>query len=638
MSLRIQAGTRSVVVQQAAGLALTRAAEQAGLILNTRCGFQGTCGGCTARLVSGTFQVGTQRVEVSPDQPVSAVACQTVILGDNAEVTFPAASLVERFAQIETSFLVSEVPGRAATRSRCIEVPAAVLGEAASDWDRLREAIPDGEGLRPSLAALRDLPGALDVDGGRVTVTQHRGETGDILLAVEPGDATAKHLGVAVDIGTTTVVVVLVNLRDGNLLGRASMYNQQIAKADDVASRITYADNPEQLGELQQLVVKDTLNTLLEMVCRDQGCAPEDVRHAVMAGNTIMSHLLLGLSPTGIGRIPFQPVTRTYPAVEAGELGLSLHPQARVDVVPSVAGYVGGDIVADIAVSDLHHASTLSLLVDIGTNGEIVVAEAGRMAACATAAGPAFEGYGIAHGCRAAAGAVERIRYDDRLAFDLQVIGEERPRGLCGSAIVDFIAEGLRCGLINRMGRFDRALLTARGRAQTESGRCGDSLACRIQDAGETATGDPLCVSELDISQVLKAKAAIYAGMKTLLASWGKSFPDVARFCLAGGFARHVDLDNAVTIGLLPDIGRDRYEKIGNGSLAGAYRALLDPATAEDFRRIMDIPHMVELNLQADFEPNFVDALALPNLQTDEFPSVVVGAPPPSSAETKDSP
>jgi uncharacterized 2Fe-2S/4Fe-4S cluster protein (DUF4445 family) len=292
-------------------------------------------------------------------------------------------------------------------------------------------------------------------------------------------------------------------------------------------------------------------------------------------------------------------------------------------VVPSVSGYVGGDIVSDIYVARLNERTEPTLLVDIGTNGEMVYSEDGQYTVCATAAGPAFEGYGTAHGCRAAAGAIEHIAFATDLQFDIQVIGGGRAGGFCGSAFIDFIACGMRCGLINRMGRFNAEQLRAAGRFLEVKEMCGAMKACVVVDAEQSASGEAIYVTEADVAQILKAKAAIYAGMKTLLGVREREFSGVRRFCLAGGFARHIDLQNAICIGLLPEIPRDRFDVVGNGSLAGAMLALMDADAMDAYQTVAKLPCVVELNRVASFENNFIDALALPNMNTAEFPNVM---------------
>jgi uncharacterized 2Fe-2S/4Fe-4S cluster protein (DUF4445 family) len=435
--------------------------------------------------------------------------------------------------------------------------------------------------------------------------------------AAKPG-----ALGLAVDIGTTTVAAMLVDLHTGEALAKASMYNQQIRKADDVASRISYGRSGKEIEELQRLVTLETLDPLASRCAAAAQRDPEHITRVMVSGNTVMTHLFFGLSPASIGVLPFTPLMRTYPPVHASTLGLLASPEAMVEAVPSVAGYVGGDIVSDIYLTGLHEPCEATLMIDVGTNGEMVFRDGDRVVACATAAGPAFEGYGLAHGCRAATGAIERIAFDASLDMDIRVIGHTQPTGLCGSAIIDFIANGLRCGLINEMGRYNVDVLRASGRYVQDAALCGDSIACLIVPAEASGIQGPLCVTEQDIAQVLKAKAAIYAGLTTMLETQGLTPQDVKRVYLAGGFARHISLENAVALGLFPDIPLHRYEIVGNGSLAGAYLGLLDARVMPAFEAIIDLPEIIELNRVASFESHFIDALALPHFDVSLFPSV----------------
>jgi uncharacterized 2Fe-2S/4Fe-4S cluster protein (DUF4445 family) len=426
--------------------------------------------------------------------------------------------------------------------------------------------------------------------------------------------------GVAVDIGTTTVVAALLDLKTGRVLSRESLYNQQILKADDVVARISLCHTDGQLEALKELVIDHTLNPLIHKLCAETGIDQQEIVHLAISGNTVMMHIFFGLSPVSIGTFPFEPLSRTFEA-PAAELGIDAAPGALVEAVPAISGYVGGDITSDLYVCGLAHpargSAGLSVLIDIGTNGEMVANLNGQMTACATAAGPAFEGAGLLHGARAASRAIDTIRYDETLDFELSVIGEPTPMGLCGSAIIDFIAEGFRCGLISSMGRYDVEQLRRHARYESVCGM----HACMLVAPELSATGESITITEHDIAEILKAKAAIYGGLKTLLAELGKTIHDIDRLILAGGFARHIDLGNAVCIGLLPDIGIEKYEVIGNGSLAGAALALLDQSTAQAYLDLIEKPRIIVLNQSDHFTGYFEEALAIPNLETDDFPN-----------------
>lgn len=423
--------------------------------------------------------------------------------------------------------------------------------------------------------------------------------------------------GVAVDIGTTTVVAALLDLTCGRILSRESLYNQQILKADDVVSRISLCNTGGQLEALKELVVEHTLNPLIHKLCAGTGIDQDEIVHLSISGNTAMMHIFFGASPVSIGVIPFEPVSRSFKST-AEQLGIDANPQAFIESVPAISGYVGGDITSDIHASNLLKNDGLVVLVDIGTNGEMVACLDGQMTACATAAGPAFEGAGLLHGARAANRAIDTIKYDANLDFELSVIGEPNPMGICGSAIIDFIADGFRCGLINPMGRYDVEMLKQHERYEKVCGM----HACMLVAPELSATGESITVTEGDIAEILKAKAAIYGGLKSLLAELGKSVQEIDHMVLAGGFAKHINLENAICMGLLPDIEIEKYEVIGNGSLAGAALALLDQSTEEAYLELIEKPEIITLNQTDHFTNYFYEALAIPNLDEGDFPNV----------------
>jgi uncharacterized 2Fe-2S/4Fe-4S cluster protein (DUF4445 family) len=613
-------------IEDGFGHTLLGLAQQAGIAVNARCAGEGVCGGCTVILESGQFLVVDEQVTATANQPCSVLACQTRLASRDATVRFPRSSLVEPQASIDDDFSAVQFHHQSQTRKFAIRIAPPAAGTTASCWDEIASQLQQQWSERQCelpLACLQKLPAAVRAGGGELTVTVGRLGRRWTVINIEPGDTRGQHFGVAVDIGTTTVVAMLVDLNQGTVLHKASSYNQQIRCADDVAARISHCRSAENLSQLQRLIVQDTINPLIGTLCSKQGISTDSISRMAVSGNTVMSHLFLGISPEGIGQVPFQPVTNCYDHYRGGDLGLRINPLGIVDVVPSISGYVGGDLVSDIYVARLHERARPTLLVDIGTNGEMVYAEDEQYLVCATAAGPAFEGYGTAHGCRAAQGAIEHITISDDLRIDCRVIGGGRASGLCGSAFIDFIAAGIRCGLINRMGRYDIARLHSRGRHLLIRGACGSMHACVVVHADDALGGQAIYVSEADIAQILKAKAAIYAGMKTLLAVAGRSFSEIERFCLAGGFARHIDLLNAIRIGLLPEIPTDRFELIGNGSLAGAMLALVDAEAMGAYETVRHLPRVVELNLQPNFENHFIDALALPNLDDREFPGVL---------------
>jgi uncharacterized 2Fe-2S/4Fe-4S cluster protein (DUF4445 family) len=620
-----------ISIEVTRGCALTEAADLAGIVLNTSCAGQGTCGGCSVDLLEGVFQNGEGLVEVSPGRPRRALGCQTRIVANGWRVAVPRRSLVEAGEKIVSDYdMRRPLVLSPSVRKVCLSLPVPTLDDSVGDLERidraLRQAGQIDLPLRPDLDALRKLPGVLPEADYRVTVTLALNQDHWELIDVEKGDTSGRLYGIAVDIGTTTVVCALVDLIGGRVIDKASCYNQQVQRADDVASRIVHSQRPGGLEDLQRLVVTETVDRLVRLLCHGHDIEPPQISRMVVSGNTIMSHLFLGLDPGHIGGIPFQPVAACPGTFSARRIGLAMSPAGLVDVVPSISGYVGGDITSDLCISQMDTGPERALLVDLGTNGEIAVCDRGRLVVSATAAGPAFEGGRIGCGMRASTGAIEHIRIDPAtLEAECDVIGDTLPIGICGSGLIDLIAEGFRAGLMDPAGRFDAGWLGRSDRLRAGPAD-GGGLEYVVVPRDQTEDGRlDIVVNERDVATLLQAKAATYAGITILLNQIGHVPGDLDVVYLAGGFARHVDLRNAVTMGLLPDVPLGRYRILGNGSLAGSVVGLLDRQVWEQFRRISVAPAVIELNTIPEFQDEFVNALFLPNMLTERFPSVRSG-------------
>ncbi len=417
-------------------------------------------------------------------------------------------------------------------------------------------------------------------------------------------NSSVRGLSAAIDIGTTTVAVSLVDSERGRIIGSASNYNRQIHYGDNVISRIAFADeSKENLRTLQQCVIADTINPLIRDICGKAGICEKEIKQVSIAGNTVMTHLFFAISPASIGVMPFEPAVKVFPVVKASTLGIAANPDAPVIAVPAASGYIGGDVVAGVEVSGIRNNSGISVLLDIGTNCETVLFDGTKLFSCASAAGPAFEGAGIGCGCRAAAGAIERITFDSSLDFQISVIGNVQATGICGSAMIDFVAESRNCGLLNEMGRFDLQMLEKAGKLMKLSGGIN---ACRI------SSGPDVYISEKDIEQILKAKSAVYAGLQTLCGTQNCKFSDITKLYLAGGFAQYINVDNAIKIGMLPAIELDKFDVIGNSSLAGAVLNAIDLDAAPRMLKISKNIQDIVLNTVPEFEYNYIDALMLP--------------------------
>ena len=422
----------------------------------------------------------------------------------------------------------------------------------------------------------------------------------------------ARDTGFAVDIGTTTVVVLLVDLVSGEILSRAGGFNAQIRFGDNVLTRIDAARTPEAVAEMQAAVVSETLAPLLIQACERAGRAPDRIAGGTIAGNTTMLHLLAGVDPTPLGIAPFTARFLTGRMMVASDIGFTvdgLPPDTQIQLLPSIAGYIGADVTAGAMATGMIYDSAPSLLVDIGTNGEIVLQHGGSFTACATAAGPAFEGCGLKCGTRARDGAVSDLHLSlDPFEIKSQVIGDvplSRAIGICGSAYIDFLATARAAGLLGHAGRFLPEAwnsLPECHRHIDEEGRLGLRLGANL----------PSFISEVDVALLLQAKAAIGAGIETLLESAGIRAEEISRLYLAGGFGMHLDVPHAIACGLLPGFKPEQVRVVGNTSLAGALLALIDRNTLDEMESLRERVEVIELNLVADFEDRYVEQLILP--------------------------
>jgi uncharacterized 2Fe-2S/4Fe-4S cluster protein (DUF4445 family) len=420
-----------------------------------------------------------------------------------------------------------------------------------------------------------------------------------------------RDTGFAVDVGTTTVVVLVVDLETGQVLSRAGGFNEQIRFGDNVLTRIDAARTPAAIAAMQQAVVGETLAPLLLQACDRAGRDPSRIAGGTIAGNTTMLHLLAGEDPTSLGIAPFTARFLTGRAMTAADIHLAaggLTPETPLQLLPSIAGYIGADITAGVYATGMVFDEQASLLVDIGTNGEIVLQHGGALIACATAAGPAFEGCGLRCGTRAREGAVSDLAITrDPFEIRMQTIGgitPARASGICGSAYIDFLASARGCGLLGHAGRFDADTWTV----LPETFRLTDDDERAVSLAGP---GSPR-ISEVDVAVLLQAKAAIGAGIETLLETAGIRAAEISRVYLAGGFGMHLNVANAIAIGLLPGFMPEQVHVVGNTSLAGALLALIDRTTLAEMEALREQVRVIELNLAGGFEDRYIEHLMLP--------------------------
>jgi len=498
-----------------------------------------------------------------------------------------------------------------------VETPS--LDDTASDWERLQRALrprfPD-RSLHINLDALLELGSALRRGGWQVTVTLAEVENEPWVIRVGPGEVGGRCLGLAVDVGTTTVSIELVDLDTGDTVDTRLAYNGQRLFGADVTSRLMHAEKPGGLTELHETVLA-TLNELIDELTGAAGMARKEIWAVACAGNTIMAHLLLGLDPTAIRREPYVPVTTVFPTVRTQDVGLTLAEEAVLYTLPAISGYVGGDITAGLLATGIADEEPLSILIDIGTNGETVLGNREWLIACSGSAGSAFEGCGLEWGMNATAGAIERVWVKGR-GIQYRTVGEEQPRGICGSGLIEALGSLLAAGIIDRAGKINpQSSGVRRGEYHPE---------IVLAPAPETAVGRDITLRQPDIENLIRDKAALYAGSRILLSNVELNFDEVERVLIAGNFGRSLDIEQAVRIGLLPDIPRQKIQFMGNSSLAGAHLALLS-GTAR--RRALEVASGVT-TLELTVEPRYFDeytaALFLPHTNLSLFPSVAVQA------------
>lgn len=621
------------VIEATNGTSLLSAAAKADIFIKSGCGGKGTCGACKVVVLNGDPVVhGTGNL--TPEQLSKGVrlACKTLIQGDMTVEVPPESRLQEHqvlMGDVQKGFLqesehdLLEKFGRQplAIKQR-ISLSQPTLTENTSDWARLsielRKVLKIADKpIHIPLSILRNLPESLRKANWDVSVTLTDLDAGLTITHIEAGNDLPPY-GLAIDIGTTTVVVYLVNLLTGEIADQQGTYNKQAKYGDDVISRIVYAVESEQnLEEIRKAVV-DTINGLLDQILARQSLSNKDIASTMVAGNTTMTQLFLGVDPRYIRLEPYIPTMTTVPSAPAREIGLHTLPEALVHCYPSVASYVGGDIVAGTLVTDLANGEDIILFIDIGTNGEIVLGNQDWLVACACSAGPSFEGGGITFGMRAMPGAIERIIIDpESLDVSLKVINNQTPVGICGSGLVDCIAKLLGAGIIDRAGNFQLGHKSGSARLRATADDKEFVLAWAHQAGGEK----DVVITENDVKNVIRAKGAIYAGIRSLLNMVAVDVEMISRIVIAGGFGNYLNIHDSVQIGLLPDLEPERFVFIGNASVKGARLALLSRNAwreAEELGRKMTY---VELSVGATYMDEYVAALFLPHTDMSLFPS-----------------
>jgi uncharacterized 2Fe-2S/4Fe-4S cluster protein (DUF4445 family) len=632
------------MIEAQKGKTILSAAISAGIHINSSCGGDGVCGRCKIILKKGQVaSLPTGRITAEEKKSSYYLSCLSVAQSD-IEVEVPRESRLDSGTITEEDAYMLRLKGiysEAVDIDRgesilgeelfihsplatklYLEIPRPNLEDKISDLERIYRAIrslQDIPVLQTGLANIRRLGELLRESGWKITVTLGKRNGTTEIVIIEPGDASAKNFGFAFDIGTTTISGQLIDLSSKKILGTKAAFNKQASFGADVITRIIFAQEADGLEKLHHAVI-DEMNSMIQELARENNVDLNDVTCCLCAGNTTMIHLLLRVDPTYIRREPYVPTANFVPVIRAAEAGIKINPRGLLDCVPGISSYAGGDITAGVLACGMDRTEKLGLLIDIGTNGEMVLGNKEWMISCAASAGPCFEGSGVTSGMRASKGAIQRVKISPKdFKVKYSTILDAAPAGICGSGYIDIIAEMLRAGLIDRSGKMNLRIAHKRMR----EGEYGKEFVIAFkEEAG--ASGD-IVINEMDIENLKRAKGAIYAGASMLVRHMRLSFGDLEQIFIGGGFGTYLDMTNAVYIGLLPDLPKEKFIFVGNSSLVGARQILLSREAMKDAEEIAKKITYLEMSVEPQYMDEYVASLFFPHTDLSKFPNVVAG-------------
>lgn len=598
------------------GTDLLDAAIEADIYIDSICGGRGKCGKCKVIVQAG--DVSTEKTELLEPGEIKKgyhLACMTRAEGD-VEVLVPEESRAGLLQILMKADVVQAEKLDPPIVKFYFELSEPTLTDNLSDLDRLKRALSDHgiEDIMGPLPVMRRMSDLFRKSEWNVTATIVEDGECHELVHLQGGDTSARNFSLAVDVGTTTVVAELVNLSSGEIVAKKATYNKQVIHGEDVLTRILHAEEEKGGLKVLRMLIVETINYLLKEMMDDAGVRRNEICYAAAAGNTVMTHLLLGLNPAHIRREPYIPSANFFPLIKARETGIKINPEGYVYILPCRSSYVGGDITADVLASALHKTDKLSMLIDVGTNGEVVLGNKDWMVSCSCSAGPAFEGGEVDYGIRAMVGAIEKVTLTTDLEVKYKTIGDVKPKGICGSGLIDLLAEMFMHGVIDRSGRI-RPLKIPRVRDGPE----GKEFV--VVWADETRIYKDMVITEVDIRNIIRTKAAVYAAATVLLKTMNYSFDDVEQIFIAGGFGNYLDTRKSIWLGLLPDVDPDKFRFIGNGSLAGARLTILSKKSKQEATDIAKKMTYIELSVTPSFFNEFTSAMFLPHTDLEKFPS-----------------
>jgi len=611
---------RKITVES--GTTILDATRQAGFQMNVVCGGQGKCGKCIVFVKAGDVTFDREKFgRFFSGEELEAggcLGCQTPVFGD-LQVLIPESSLIQE-QKILIEALGLETTFSPSVWKYALELQPPTLDDPSPDLTRLLEGIqkkggPLVEKIYAPLEVLHLIPRVLRESGWRVTGTVALVPGGYRLINVEKGDTTAQLYGAAVDLGTTTIVVYVRSLVDGKVVGVASNYNRQITCGEDILSRVNFARKGG-LPKLQALAA-ESINLALKSAANTAGIDLDDVYEVVVSGNTIMTHILMGMDPAYMIEEPYVPVVRRYLTASAQRLGITVNGNAGLFIFPAVSDFIGGDIVADILACGMSEREEVSLMIDIGTNFEVVLGNRDWMFACAGAAGPALEGGEVLFGMRANPGAIEQITLDmETLKPRYETINQVKPKGICGSGLIDLLAELLRACVIDRTGRINTNIRSDRIRMGAHHPEFV------VAWKGETGIGKDIVITENDIKSLIMSKASVLAACILLMNEAGIERGAVRNIYFSGAFGNYINKENAILVGLVPEVPVEQIRNIGNGAVEGANIALINRRMRKRLDEIAKTVAYIELNAEPAFMDEYTRASFLPHTDLSLFPGV----------------
>ena len=617
------------------GITILQAAEQANIYINNLCGGEGLCGNCKVKVYKGNTHTNihaNKLLSTEENHNGFVLACQTTV-NDNLEILIPLRSRIEEEKIItEGSYItydqhdnnlseynkrIVSLTVRPLVNKYFLELSPPTLEDNISDIDRIIRELRKKIKLKDcevTLSSIRNLPNILRENEWRLTISLTKYKSNYKVIQIEPGNTLKSNYGLAIDVGTTTIVVQLVDLNTGKVLGSEGNHNLQARYGEDVVSRMVFACGRGSKEKLHETVIYD-INSLTKMLAKKKKIDTNHITSAVVAGNTVMSHFFLSLSPCYVRLEPYIPSTNVYPRISAKDIGLNINREGIIEVLPSVSSYVGGDIIAGILYCGLAEREEITCLIDVGTNGEIVIGNNEWMVCCSASAGPAFEGAGMKHGMRATKGAIEAIVIE-KGQVKYTTVGNVKPVGICGSGLIDILFELYINRLIGPDGKFNLS--------NTDNRLILNKIEPQyiVAYPDETGDGQEIAITESDIANLIKSKGAVFAAVKSLLDYIGMQFEQLHSIYIAGGFGNSIRIEKAIAIGLIPDIEIHRIKFIGNSSVAGARLALINSTKLEKAVKISRKMTNIELSTYPSYMNEFVAALFLPHTDRRLFPHV----------------